>query len=101
MSVNGFNEADLRNLPAATIRSRLTLVQASIAQQLVNGTSIASYSVNGRSVTRTSLEFLTMYEAALYRALQLQSSEPDGLGIGLARFGEPESGSSGLRRGGF
>jgi hypothetical protein len=98
MSVNGFAEADFRNLPSSVINARLLAVQAGINARLAGtAPNIAeAYVINGRTQTLTSLEYLTTYENALYRALNVQAVEPDGLGIGLAQMGDPSGAGSGL-----
>lgn len=104
LGVNNFAFADLSCMPSASLQARLTLVQNAIAARLVANQTTAEvveeYTINGKTERRTGLEFLMMYETAIYRALRIQATEPDGLGIAQARLGPGGRGGI-FRQGGF
>lgn len=103
MSVNGFSDVDLRNTPTSVLQSDLTKTQAAIDARLqgtaTSAEAVEEYTINGRAEKRTPLQFLLEYRSAIYRALQLQASEPGGIGIAFGRLGNA-SGRP-MRRGGF
>lgn len=89
-AVNGFSEADFRYTPASVLQTDLTNINNAIAMRLAGtGPEVAeSYVINGKTVQRTPLQFLIEYRNAIYRVLQIQAVEPDGIGLGLASLGD-------------